>query len=92
MRHNLPWQIKRLVVVQLVQVVSGPPNFEIRIIQHHLWVTGHIFHLEQFKIFHLVCQKTFNEHKFWSNGLKVTVHNLLILILRIQNSFSSSLQ
>lgn len=47
MMRNLPWQVKRLVVVQLVQVVSGPPNFEIGIIQQHFWLARHIFYLEQ---------------------------------------------
>lgn len=49
MMHNLPWQVKRRVVVQVVQVVSGPPNFEIRIIQQYFWLPRHIFHLEQLK-------------------------------------------
>ena len=45
--HGLPWQVKRLVEVQPIQIVSGPPNVGIRVIDQHLWLTGHIIHLEQ---------------------------------------------
>lgn len=47
MMHSLPWKVKRLDVVQVVQIVSGPPNFGIMVTDQHLWVTRHFIHLQQ---------------------------------------------
>ena len=47
MMHSLPWQVKRLVVVQSVQVLSGSPNFVIIVIHQYLWVTRHFVHLKR---------------------------------------------
>ena len=43
----LPWEVKRLVVIQLVQILSWPPDFGIVVIHQHLWITRHVFYLQQ---------------------------------------------
>lgn len=36
---DLPWQVKRLALVQLVQIVPGRSNSVIVVIHQHLWLT-----------------------------------------------------
>lgn len=47
MSDILPWQVKRLVVVQVIQVFPGPSYKGIGIIQQDIWLTRNIFHLRR---------------------------------------------
>lgn len=47
MSDILPWQVKRLVVVQVIQVFPGPSDKGVGIIQQDIWLPRHVFHLKE---------------------------------------------
>lgn len=45
--RGLPWQVKRFVALQLVEIVFGPANHVVVLTQQYGWATRHIFNLKQ---------------------------------------------